>query len=105
MSTPLHLVKNIGPVTLAEFEAMGIQTIEQIQKIGFERFCRKYVSFFPERLNANAFLGIICSIEGTVWTKATENQRAKAHSLVAEMRKELSLPLPKRKKSSKLRRP
>lgn len=104
MSTPIRNIKNIGPVTLAEYEVMGIEFLEQIQQMGFEKFCRKYVSYFPERLNANAFLGVICTVEGTVWTKATENQRSMAHALVAKMRSELSLPPAKKQKSSKSRR-
>ncbi len=90
--TPLKKVKNFGPVTSAEFEAMGITTLEQIGKLGFEETCRKWVEYFPERLNANAFLGIICSLEETVWTKATTEQRQLAHEMVALLRREYGMP-------------
>jgi len=91
--TPLKNVKNFGPVTLAEYDSMGITTLEQIQKIGFEEMCRKYVMYYPERLNANAFLGIICSIENTVWTKAAPHQRNEANTMARMLRKELGITL------------
>lgn len=90
--TPLKKVKNFGPVTLAEFESMGITTREQILSLGFEETCRKWVQYYPERLNANAFIGIICSIEGEVWSKATAAQRRSAHTLVKMLRAEYGLP-------------
>lgn len=80
-NTLLKDVKNFGPVTLAEFFSMGVRTLEQLKQIGFEDMCRKYVTYYPERLNANAFLGIVCAIEETVWTKATPDQRAAARSM------------------------
>lgn len=87
-STPLRRVKNFGPITSKELDSMGVKTIGQLRKLGFEKACRAYVRSFPERLNANAFLGILCTLEDTVWTKATPNQRAAARALAKEMRRE-----------------
>ncbi len=98
---PLSKVKNFGPVTLAEFESMGIHTLEQIKDLGFEDTCRKWIEYYPERLNANAFLGVICSIEETVWTKATAEQRQTAHTMAAALRREFGLRPVKRAQSSK----
>lgn len=93
----LKRVKNFGPVTCAEFESMGLTTLEQVKSLGFEEVCRKWVQFYPERLNANAFIGVICSIEDTVWTKATPQQRRMAHAMVRELRLEFGLPQIRRK--------
>lgn len=104
--TPLKKVKNFGPVTLAEFESMGITTLEEIKTLGFEETCRKWVQYYPERLNANAFIGLICALEETVWTKATAGQRRQAHSMTKILRSEFGLPLSKgspRKKTKSLR--
>lgn len=90
--TPLTQIKNFGPVSRAEYASMGITTLEQIQKLGFEETCRQYVTYYPERLNANAFLGVICSLENTVWTKATSQQRKSAHSMVRLLRQEFGRP-------------
>ncbi len=97
--TPLRRVKNFGPVTSAELESIGLVYMDQLEALGFEDTCRKWVEFYPERLNANAFLGIICALEQTVWTKATPDQRAQAHGMVKLLRQEYKLPpaKPKRK--------
>lgn len=96
---PLKKVKNFGPVTLAEFESMGIYYLEEIEEMGFEETCRKWIEHFPDRLNANAFLGIACVIDGTTWTKATPTHRAMAHSLVSELRREMGMaPAARRRK-------
>ena len=89
--TPLGKVKNFGPVTTAEFKAMGFEFLEQLATYDYETLCRKWVERFPQRLNANAFLGIICTLEGVVWTKATARQRKLAHSLVKRLKAEYGI--------------
>ena len=91
-STPLKEVKNFGPVTLGEFESMSIVTLEQIKKIGWEKTCRLWVQYYPERLNANAFIGIITAIDGLPWTNATFEHKSKVRRLVAELRREYHMP-------------
>jgi len=97
---PLSKIKNFGPVTLPEFEAMGILYLDQIEALGFEETCRKWVQYFPERLNANAFLGVACVLDGTTWTKATPGHRADARALVRALRQEFGMPQAKRLKIS-----
>lgn len=89
---PLKGLKNFGPVTYSEFESMGILYLDQIQNLGFEDTCRKWVQYYPERLNANAFLGIACVLDGVIWTKATIEHRKIAKRLVAELRKDFGMP-------------
>ncbi len=101
-STPLKKVKNFGPVTSTEFESMGLITLEQVKRLGFEEICRMWIQYYPERLNANAFLGVICSIEDTVWTKATSEQRQIAHSMVKLLRVEYDLPPAKKLRRKKI---
>lgn len=85
----LSTVKNFGPVTLAEFQSMGLDTLEQVEALGLEDTCRRWVARYPERLNANAFLGVVTALEDTVWTQATSSQRTAAKALVAQLREEL----------------
>jgi hypothetical protein len=95
---PLARIKNFGPVTLREFHAMGIEYLDQLEALGFEEVCRRWVEAYPQRLNANAFLGIVCTLEGTVWTQASSSQRAAAHALVAELRREYGMVALKRRR-------
>lgn len=100
----LAKVKNFGPVTLAEFDSMGITTLEQIEKMGWEETCRLWVQHFPERLNANAFIGIITALDGMSWTKATPEHKSRVRRLVSELRQEYHLPRTKpNKRKSGLR--
>lgn len=90
--TPLARLVNFGPVTLPEFEALGLKTLGDLRKLGWEDVCRKWVEFFPERLNVNAFIGVIATLEGISWTKISPAQRALARSLVNSLREENGLP-------------
>jgi hypothetical protein len=82
----LSEINNFGPVTLPEIESLGFKFVDDLQRIGFEEVCRKWVKHFPDRLNANAFLGVIATIEGLTWTKATPSMRAEARNLARTLR-------------------
>ncbi|HEX4923625.1 MAG TPA: hypothetical protein VFV50_06045 [Bdellovibrionales bacterium] len=97
-------MKNFGPVCSAELKAIGLEYFDQVQELGFEETCRLWVQSFPERLNANAFLGIASALDETVWTKATPSHRAAAHNLVRLLRAEQGLPPAKRPKRKRLSR-
>ena len=83
--TPLSEVKNFGPVTRPELEAMGLKFVSDLERLGFEEVCRMWVRYFPERLNANAFLGVLATIEGIVWTQATPAMRGEARRLARQL--------------------
>ncbi|MGE4233110.1 MAG: TfoX/Sxy family protein [Bacteriovoracia bacterium] len=101
---PLSKLLNFGPVTLPEFRAMGITTFGQLEDLGWEAVCRKWVEHFPERLNANAFLGVIATLEGISWTKVSASDKAKARGLVKALRQEYGFPPAPRKTPKKHQR-
>ncbi|TAK30187.1 MAG: hypothetical protein EPO40_08735 [Myxococcaceae bacterium] len=84
--TPLGDVVNFGPVTLPEFAAIGITTVDQIERLGAEEVCRRYVERFPERLNANAVVGVVATLEGVPWTRLSAGGRARARRIVADLK-------------------
>lgn len=86
---PLEKLINFGPVTLKEFHAMGLTTFGQLEKLGWEKVCRRWVKYFPERLNVNAFIGVIATLEGITWTKVTPSDKALARNLIREIKAEL----------------
>ena len=63
-----------------------------MRKIGWGDLCCRWSENFPERLNVNAFIGILATLEGIDWTKITDGQRAQARRLVGNLRSELNLP-------------
>ncbi len=86
--TPLAKVVNFGPVTLPEFEAIGITTVDQIERLGAEETCRRYVERYPERLNVNALLGVVATLEGVPWTRISPGGKALARRIADTLRAE-----------------
>lgn len=89
---PLSRIVNFGPVTLREFKAMGLATFGQLEDLGWEGVCRQWVEQFPERLNVNAFIGVIATLEGISWTQVSTSDRAKARGLANLLRREYEAP-------------
>ena len=102
-TTPLSKLVNFGPVTLQEFKTMGLTTYGQLESLGWEAVCRKWVENFPERLNVNAFIGVIATLEGISWTKASASDRAKARNLASDLRREYGMPVAKPKLKARRR--
>lgn len=100
-NTPLSKLINFGPVTLSEFRAMGLTAYGQLEDLGWETVCRKWVENFPERLNVNAFIGIIATLEGISWTKISSSDRAKARRLASQLKQEYGLPPNKKNRQSR----
>lgn len=84
--TPLDRVVNFGPVTLPEFAAVGITTVDQIERLGADEVCRRYVERFPDRLNVNAVVGVVATLEGVPWTRISAGGRARARRIVDELK-------------------
>ena len=91
-ATPLAEVVNFGPVTLREFTAMGITTVDQIERLGAEETCRRWVERFPERLNVNAFVGVVATLEGVPWTRVSDGGRGLARRIAESLRGEFGAP-------------
>lgn len=103
-ATPLSKLINFGPVTLPEFKAMGLSTYGQLEDLGWEAVCRKWAENYPERLNVNAFIGVIATLEGISWTRASASDKAKARRFVNELKAEYGLPVRKPPKRTLKRR-
>jgi hypothetical protein len=84
--TPLAAVVNFGPVVLPELADVGITTVDQLERLGAEEVCRRWVERFPERLNVNAIVGIVATLEGVPWTKVSPAGRVTARAIADELR-------------------
>lgn len=51
--TPIEEGKNLGPLTGIELRSIGIETIEQLKRQGWEQVFQKLVSLYPHRFNMN----------------------------------------------------
>lgn len=84
--TPLAAVVNFGPVVLPELAAVGITTVDQLERLGAEEVCRRWIERYPERLNVNAIVGVVATLEGVPWTKVSPGGRAAARAIADELR-------------------
>lgn len=84
--TPLKDVVNFGPVTLPELRSVGITTVDQLERLGAEEVCRRWIERFPDRLNVNAIVGVVATLEGVPWTKVSPGGRSLARAIAAELR-------------------
>lgn len=98
-NTPVSALINFGPVTLPEIESLGFRTLGDLREAGWEDVCRRWAESFPERLNVNAFIGIIATLDGIVWTRISPSQRTLARNLVRKMKIELGIFRGKTKRS------
>ncbi|MFO0604596.1 MAG: TfoX/Sxy family DNA transformation protein [Polyangiales bacterium] len=97
--TRLADVVNFGPVTLPEFAAVGITTVDQIERLGAEETCRRYVERFPERLNVNALVGVVATLEGVPWTRVSPGGKALARRIADDLAAHFGrAPAPKKKR-------
>jgi hypothetical protein len=87
-ATPLADIVNFGPVTLPEYAALGLTTVDQLERLGAEEVCRRYVERFPERLNVNAVVGVVATLEGVPWTRVSPGGKALARRIVDDLRAE-----------------
>lgn len=83
---PIEKARNLGPVSAAEMQAMGIQYLDQIIEMGWEEFCIQYVELYPERLNLNAFTAIIGAIEDQDWRKIDPSLKSEAKKLLKQLK-------------------
>jgi hypothetical protein len=84
--TALRDVVNFYPMIVNELSSMGYQSLEDLQKLGWESLCRKYAKTFPERLNANMFLLLAASMQSLPKRRASEEMKIKAHKLVEKIK-------------------
>lgn len=85
-STLISQLINFGPVTAPELESLGFRTLGDLRRSGWEEVCIKWVESYPERNNVNAFIGVIATLEGIVWTQVTSSHRAMARALVKKIK-------------------
>jgi len=78
--------KNLGPIVSAELEAIDIIYLEQLQKMGWQDSCVKYVEYYPSRLNLNAFCAIIGAINNQDWRKVDSNLKLEAKKLIRNIK-------------------
>ena len=78
--------RNLGPISAAEFEVLGIRYLDEIISLGWEETCIQYVEAHPHRLNLNAFTAIIGAIENQDWRRVDPVLKAQAKRLLKSLK-------------------
>ncbi|MFO0750611.1 MAG: hypothetical protein U1F43_33825 [Myxococcota bacterium] len=81
----------LGPKTAAELAALGIDSVAAVRRLGWEEVCRRWVEACPERLNLNAFYGVLAVHDGVDWRDLPPERRADAAALKRRLALELGL--------------
>jgi DNA transformation protein len=66
--SPIERAVNIGPVLSGELRRAGIETIEQLERVGYVKAWRRIHAVNPERECAHAMLALAGAIQGVRWT-------------------------------------
>lgn len=69
--------------------SLGVHYLDQIESLGWENFCVRYVEHFPHRLNLNAFTAIIGALEDQDWRKIDPDLKLRARQLIGRIKKGL----------------
>ena len=83
---PLEKARNLGPVSAAELESIGIRTLAQMRQYGWEEVCVRWAEAFPARINLNAFISVIGAIDDVDWRRVDPELRRQAQSLARRLK-------------------
>ena len=83
---PLENARNIGPVSAAELDFIGIRTVAQMRDYGWEEVCVRWAEAFPSRIHVNAFLAVIGAIEDVDWRRVDPELRRQAVALARRLK-------------------
>jgi uncharacterized protein YdeI (YjbR/CyaY-like superfamily) len=88
---PIEKAKNIGAVSGAELRSIGIETVEQLQKAGWEETFYNLCEKYPERANLNMLNALIGAVENVDWRKLSPTLKAQAKGFLNSVKRDLGL--------------
>jgi hypothetical protein len=86
IKTPLKKVVNITPALVIELEAMGYHSLEDLQKIGWEKLCISYSKIHTARLTLEFFMLLYAIVENIPLRKVTKEKTKKVQKLYKKIK-------------------
>lgn len=86
MNTPILKGKNIGPVTAEELCSIGIDTLEKLMQLGWERAYQIYVEAYPHRINVNCLVALIGACKNQHWQKVSVQDKMRAKQIISRLK-------------------
>ncbi len=87
--TPIEEAKNLGPLTGAEFRTFGIDTVEKLKSLGWEKSYSMWVQHYPHRIHSIAAYAIIGAVNNQAYFKLDPELKAEAKNFVKELKYDL----------------
>lgn len=87
-ATPVEVAKNIGPLTGIELRSVGIETVEQLKSLGWEKCFYKLVELYPHRINLNMIYGLIGAVEDVSYLKLDPELKSEARTFLKQYKSE-----------------
>jgi len=87
MTTPIEQARNLGPVTGAELRTIGIDTLEQLQSIGWEDAYLRLLERYPDRLHLMMCYALIGAVHEVDFRRIPAGEKALAKALNRELRR------------------
>jgi hypothetical protein len=88
-STPIEEAKNLGPMTGAEFRTLGIETVEQLKSLGWEKAFMMWINHYPHRLHTMAGYAVIGAVHDQAYKKLDPEYKAEIKSFIKDLKSEL----------------
>jgi hypothetical protein len=84
--TPIINARNLGPVSAQILESVGVSTLEELKKRGWQKVAFEVSQAHPGFLNLNMFRALIGACLDCDWREIPENDLAEARSLMKALR-------------------
>lgn len=83
--TPIEVGKNLGPATGNELRSVGIDTVEKLKSMGWEKAFLRWVELYPYRLKVVVACVLIGAVEDCKYHEIDPELKAEAKRLVLEL--------------------
>lgn len=86
--TPIEEAKNIGIITGSELRTLGIDTIEKLKMLGWEKAFLKWVGHYPQRLHTIVGYVVMGAVYDQPCFKLDPELKAEVKNLIKELKSE-----------------
>jgi uncharacterized protein YdeI (YjbR/CyaY-like superfamily) len=88
-ATPIEAGKNLGLATGAELRSVGLETLENLKSLGWEKAFYRLVEMYPHRLNMNMLKALIGAVENVSSRALGAELQSEAKRVLQEARESL----------------
>jgi Bacteriocin-protection, YdeI or OmpD-Associated/TfoX C-terminal domain len=86
--TPIEEAKNLGPATGSEFRSIGIETVEKLKSVGWEKAMSMWIGHYPHRIHLVAAYAVIGAVNDQSFRNLDPELKAEAKNFIKEFKSE-----------------